>query len=102
MSLDGIVDLCEVIDLVRASTNPDLKIMGYIATRVARNRLSSDVAQELRKVFGNQVFNTAIRENVRLGEAPSARRPITLYDPRSHGADDYRALADEVIERMEA
>ena len=102
LSLNGIVDLQEVVELVRASTNPGLRIMGYVATRVGRNKLSDDVACELRKAFGEQVFRTMIRENVRLGEAPSAHKPISMYDQRSSGAEDYNALAREVLGRLEA
>jgi chromosome partitioning protein len=102
LSLNGIVDLQEVVELVRASTNPGLRIMGYVATRVGRNKLSDDVARELRKAFGEQVFRTMIRENVRLGEAPSAHKPISMYDQRSSGAEDYNALAREVLGRLEA
>jgi chromosome partitioning protein len=101
LSLNGIVDLQEVVELVRASTNPGLRIMGYVATRVGRNKLSDDVARELRKAFGEQVFRTVVRENVRLGEAPSAHKPILMYDHRSSGAEDYNALAREVLERLE-
>jgi chromosome partitioning protein len=102
LSLNGIVDLQEVVELVRATTNPGLRIMGYVATRVGRNKLSDDVARELRKAFGEQVFRTMIRENVRLGEAPSAHKPISMYDHRSSGAEDYNALAREVLGRLEA
>ncbi len=54
---------------------------------------------ELRKRFPAETFTTAIRENVRLAEAPSFGQPITTYDPKSPGAEDYRALAAEVLER---
>jgi len=63
----------------------------------ARRILSAQVLETLVQHFGERVFRTIIRENVRLAEAPSHGMPITLYDPRSRGAEDYRSLATEVL-----
>jgi chromosome partitioning protein len=57
------------------------------------------VIERLQEHFGDRVFETVIRENIRLREAPSFGQPITVYDPKSHGAEDYRALAHEVIQQ---
>jgi chromosome partitioning protein len=63
----------------------------------ARTRHAVEVAEELRKPFPTETFQTAVRENVRPAEAPSFGQPVTLYDPKSAGAEDYRALAVEVL-----
>jgi chromosome partitioning protein len=98
MALQGLAQLLKTVDVIKDRLNPDLEITGILACRVnSRTRHSQDVLQELRGTFGNVVYNVAIRENVRIAEAPSFGQPITLYDPRSNGAEDYRALAAEVI-----
>jgi len=98
MALGGLAQLLQTITVVRERLNPDLEISGILACRVdARTRHAQEVVEQLRDRFGNLVYNVVIRENVRLAEAPSFGQPITLYDPRSHGAEDYRALAQEII-----
>jgi chromosome partitioning protein len=99
LALAGLFELLKTVDMVRERLNPGLRVSGILACMVdARTRLSLDVVEELRRRFGPQVFRTVIRENVRLAECPSFHKPITLYDPGSHGAEDYRSLASEVIE----
>ncbi len=98
MALSGLAQLVETVDLVKERLNPDLEITGILACRVdARTRHAGEVVGHLRERFGEVVFGTVIRENVRLAEAPSFREPITTYDPRSAGAEDHRALAKEVV-----
>ena len=63
----------------------------------ARTRHAREVVEQLRQRSGSLVYQTVIRENIRLAECPSFGQPITLYDPKSAGAADYRALADEII-----
>ena len=65
-----------------------------------RTRLSADVAGEVRRHFGDLVFEAVIPRSVRLAEAPSHGLPITAYDPRSRGADAYYRVASELVERM--
>ncbi|MGH7818026.1 MAG: ParA family protein, partial [Candidatus Binatia bacterium] len=67
----------------------------------SRNRLSHQVVDEIRAHFPDKLFNTIIRRNVRLSESPSYGKPICLYDPASTGAQDYRDLAKELINRGE-
>jgi chromosome partitioning protein len=99
LALPGLSQLLKTVDVVKERLNPRLRVSGILACRVdARTRLSLDVVEELRKKFGSLVFKAAVRENVRLAECPSFHKPITLYDPKSHGAEDYRLLAAEVIE----
>lgn len=100
MALAGLASLVQTVERVRERLNPALRIAGLLACRVdARTRLSQDVVQTLRERFGDDVLNTVIRENVRLAEAPSFAKPITLYDGRSAGAEDYRAAAAELLKR---
>jgi chromosome partitioning protein len=98
MALDGLAQLLQTVDVVKERLNPHLGISGILACRVdGRTRHAQEVVEQLRGRFGNLVYNTVIRENVRLAECPSFAKPITQYDPRSYGAKDYRALAAEII-----
>lgn len=98
MALAGLVQLLQTVDIVKTRLNNSLKISGIVACRVdSRTRHSKEVVEELRNNFKDLVFKTAIRENVRLSEAPSFAVPITEYDLDSNGTTDYRALALEVI-----
>ena len=100
MALSGLAQLIETVELVRERLNPELRITGILPCRVdARTRHAQEVVEQLRELFGNLVYRAVIRENVRVAEAPSFSMPITLYDQRSYGAADYRALAEEVTEQ---
>ncbi|MCK4579300.1 MAG: ParA family protein, partial [Candidatus Marinimicrobia bacterium] len=78
--------------------NEQLEVSGILACRVdPRTRHSREIVEELRDRYGTLVFDVEIRENVRLAEAPAAGLPITIYDSSSKGAQDYRALAKEII-----
>jgi chromosome partitioning protein len=100
MALRGLAQLVATLDVVRDRLNPDLELTGILACRVdSRTRHSPEVVQELRTRFGERVYNTVIRENVRLAEAPSFAQPIMRYDRHSAGASDYCALGAEVIEQ---
>lgn len=100
MALAGLAALVQTLERVRERLNPELRLTGLLACRVdARTRLSQDVIGTMRERFGGDVFRAVIRENVRLAEAPSFGKPITLYDTRSAGAEDYRAAASELAAR---
>ena len=100
MAVNGLVQLLQTIDVVKQRLNSALHISGILPCRVdSRTRHSKEVLGELRKNFSDLVYTVAIRENVRLSEAPSFGKPITLYDSGSNGAHDYRALAKEVIKQ---
>jgi chromosome partitioning protein len=97
-SLEGLSLLTKTLKLVRSSFNPDLEIEGILLTMFdPRNTLSSQVALEVRKYFGDMVYDTVIPRNVTLGEAPSHGKPAILYDSRSRGAQSYVALAKEIL-----
>lgn len=100
MALNGLVQLLNTIEIIQQRLNPNLSIAGIIACRVdGRTKHSKEIVTALQTNFKNLVYKTAIRENIRLSEAPSFGKPITVYDPRSYGTADYRSLAKEVIKQ---
>jgi chromosome partitioning protein len=102
LALEGITQLVDTVERVRAALNPDLDIAGVLMTMYdERTNLSRQVVEEVRSVFGDQVFRTVIPRNIRLGEAPSHGLPIFLYDIRSKGAEAYLSLAKEFLEHEE-
>ncbi|MBV8096560.1 MAG: ParA family protein [Acetobacteraceae bacterium] len=100
LALNGLAQLLRTVEAVRDRLNESLGLLGMVACRVdARTRHGIEVVEELRKRFPEQTFRTVIRENIRLAEAPSFGQPVTAYDGKSAGAEDYRALAAEVLSR---
>jgi len=100
-ALEGLSQLLQTIERVRARFNPELSIIGVALTMYdRRNRLSEQVAQDVRVVLGDVVFKTIIPRNVRLSEAPSHGLPALIYDYRCPGSEAYIALAREVIGRL--
>jgi len=96
--LEGLGQLVRTLRNVRSSFNPELEIEGIVLTMFdPRNNLSHEVAKEVKKHFGDKVFNTIIPRNVALGEAPSFGKPVLLYDVRSKGAQSYLSLAKEIL-----
>lgn len=99
-ALEGVSQLMNTIELVRNNLNPSLEIEGVVMTMYdSRTKLAEQVVAEVRENFGDIVYKTMIPRTVRLSEAPSYGQPIIYYDKRSKGADVYRKLAEEVIER---
>jgi len=97
-ALEGLGLLTKTLRLVRNSFNPHLEIEGIILTMFdQRNNLSREVAEEVKKYFGDKVYDTVIPRNVTLGEAPSHGKPVLLYDVRSKGAQSYLSLAKEIL-----
>ncbi len=101
-ALEGLADVLKTIELVRTSANPGLKVDGIVLTMFSANNLSNQVADEIRRTFSHQVFETVIPRNVRLSEAPSHGKPILLYDIASKGCQSYLDLAREVTARLGA
>lgn len=100
-ALEGLANLTETIELVRAELNPKLEIQGIVLTMVdQRNNLARAVEAEVRSHFGEKVYRTRIPRNVRLSEAPSHGQPILLYDIHSKGAVAYVKLADELLAQL--
>lgn len=99
-ALEGVSQLLKSMKLVRDAMNPDLELLGVLATMYDRRTvLSSQVLAEVKKFFKEKVFDTTIPRNVRLAEAPSHGVAIGQYDRFSKGAKAYKALAEEVMER---
>ncbi len=99
-ALEGLAQLLHSIELVRARLNPKLALAGMILTMVdGRTRLAADVASEVRRHFGDLVFEAVVPRSVRLAEAPSHGLPITVYDRSSAGADAYYRVASELVDR---
>ncbi|HUO58112.1 MAG TPA: AAA family ATPase [bacterium] len=97
-ALEGLSSLMETVDRVREDLNPKLEIEGALLTMYdARTRLASQVTEEVRKYFGEKVYNTVIPRNVQLSESPSHGKPIILYDIRSSGAQAYLNLTKEIV-----
>jgi chromosome partitioning protein len=100
MALAGVASLLQTVEVVKDRLNPELEVCGILACRVdARTRHAQEVVEQLRSRFGNVVYKGVIRENGRLAEAPSFAKPITEYEPHCAGAEDYRALAGEVLKQ---
>jgi len=98
MSLSGVAQLIQTLEEVREVLNPQLKILGLLPCRVdLRTRHSQDILDALTERFGDQVLKSHIHENVRIAEAPSFKQSIFDYRPKSSAAEDFRMLAQEVI-----
>lgn len=99
-ALEGLSQLIHTIDLVKERLNKRLKMEGVVFTMYdARTNLSLQVVENVKENLNQNIYKTIIPRNVRLAEAPSYGQPITIYDPRSSGAESYRLLAEEVINR---
>lgn len=99
-ALEGVSALISTVRRVRSGLNPRLAIAGILLTmHDERTNLSKDVAQEVRRHFAGQVYDTVVPRNVRLAEAPSYGVPVLAYDIKSKGAEAYLALAREVLRR---
>ena len=101
-ALEGLSQLMLSIREVRETANPDLRIEGVLLTMYdGRNNLSQQVEADARATLGELVFNTIVPRNVRVSEAPSFAMPVISYDSTSKGSQAYRALAREMVERLE-
>ena len=99
-ALEGLSQLIRTIELVQERLNPDLEIEGVVFTMYdARTNLSLQVVENVKGYLHQNIYKTIIPRNVRLAEAPSHGMPINIYDAKSAGAESYRLLAEEVINR---
>ena len=99
-ALEGIAKLLNTIKIIKSQLNPTLQIEGFLLTMYDnRLRLSTQVYEEVKRHFGDLVFNTVINRNVRLSEAPSHGLSVLDYDPSSKGARNYSQLAKELLRR---
>ena len=103
LALQGLAKIKQVIDKVKLRLNKQLEIGGVMATMYdSRKVLNRDVVETIKKYFGKKVFNTYIRDNVALAEAPAQRQDIFEYSKNSPGAKDYLSLCKEILERVES
>src|SRR5713226_7044557 len=102
-ALEGVSELLDTIERIRAELNPSLAIEGVVLTMFdERTNLAQQVAEELKKYFGEKLCTTTIPRNIRLAEAPSHGQPALVYDVRSRGAESYIRLAKEILDRQAA
>jgi chromosome partitioning protein len=98
LALEGLGQLTQTVERVRNAISPQLEIRGVILTMFdSRTNLANDVVEEVRRFFPDKVFEAVIPRSVRLAEAPSYGIPISIYDPKSTGAEAYHALAAELL-----
>jgi chromosome partitioning protein len=101
-AIEGTDDLLETYGRIRSRPNPDLKVLGVVITLFdKRTNISRDAHEQIRAVFGDALFRTRIGKNVRLEESPAYKETIFTYAPKSSGAEEYRRLAQEVLQRVE-
>lgn len=99
LALEGVGQLMETFELVRATLNPRLQLLGMLMTMYdPRTRLSAQVIDEVRRHFPQRTFATVIPRSVRLSEAPSHGKPVLEYEPTSRGAGAYADLAQELLQ----
>jgi chromosome partitioning protein len=97
-ALEGVSQLLKTLNLIRDSLNPELSIEGVLLTMADfRTNLTNEVINEIKAYFKDKVYKTIIPRNVKLSEAPSFGKPITLYDSSSIGAKKYKELAVELL-----
>lgn len=100
-ALEGTDDLLETIEKVKARPNPELHILGVLVTlHDRRTTLAREVYNQIRNVFGSQLFETVITKSVRLEEAPAYKESIFSFAPQSSGASEYAKLCEEVLNRV--
>lgn len=100
-ALEGLSKLLDSVRLVKTHLNPQLEVFGVVMTMYdSRTRLAQQVVDEVKDFFEDKVFSTLIPRTVRLSEAPSFGQPVLLYDPSGKGANAYRNLAKEVMDRV--
>ncbi len=102
-ALEGVSELLDTIERIRADLNPSLAVDGVVLTMFdERTNLAQQVSDELKKYFGDKLCKTTIPRNIRLAEAPSHGQPALVYDVRSRGAESYIRLAKEMLDRQAA
>ena len=101
-ALEGLSQLIHTVNLIKERLNPELEMEGVVFTMFdSRTNLSNQVVENVKSNLKQNVCETVIPRNIRLAEAPSHGMPITMYEPKSAGAESYRQLADEIINRKD-
>lgn len=100
-ALSGVEQLLNIIKLVKRKINPQLGIAGILVTKFdRRTNFSKEIYDDLKSLFGDKLFNNVVHQSIRIAEAQKEQKPITIYDPRSRGAEEYTAVAKELVERV--
>ena len=100
LALEGLADLMKNLNAIKRNFNHNLILQAIVLTMFSRqNNLSKMIEENVRKYFGDKVYNTVIPRSVRIAEAPSHGKPILIYDFKSVGAQAYINLAKEVLQR---
>jgi chromosome partitioning protein len=100
-ALEGTDDLLETVEKVKLRSNPELHVLGVVVTlHDKRTTLAREVYEQIKRVFGAQLFETVITKSVRLEEAPAYKESIFTFAPNSSGAHEYANLCDEVLKRV--
>jgi chromosome partitioning protein len=99
LALQGLSQLLDTITVIQQNINPKLHVSGIIGTRFNRRKMHNDVIEFLQIHFRDKIFNTVIRENIALAEAPSFGKTIYDHNPSSNGAKDYKMLCKEIIKQ---
>ena len=101
-AIEGTDDLLETYARIRSRPNPELKMLGVVITLFdKRTNISRDTHEQIRATFGDALFKTRISKNVRLEESPAYKETVFAFAPKSSGAEDYRKLAQEVLQRVQ-
>jgi chromosome partitioning protein len=101
-AIEGTDDLLETYARIRSRPNPDLKVLGVLITLFdKRTNISRDTHEQIRATFGEALFKTRISKNVRLEESPAYKETVFTYAPKSSGAEEYKKLAQEVLQRVQ-
>ena len=100
LALPGVASVIASVERARKHINPHLELLGIVACRVSATIHTREVVARLRSEFGEVVLDETVREAIQIAEAPALGLPITQHAPRSRVADDYRAVASELVERM--
>ncbi|MDR4506993.1 MAG: ParA family protein [Candidatus Brocadiaceae bacterium] len=99
-ALRGVSKLLDTYEIVRKRLNNELEITGIILCMyTSRTRLCKEVVEKVKEYFGDKVFNTIVRKNIKLSESPSHGQPIIFYAPDSKGSEDYSSLAKEIVQQ---
>ena len=99
-ALEGLAQLVKTVEIVRQNLNPSLSVLGILLTMYdGRTNLARQVVEEVKSYFGSRVFKTEIPRTIKLSEAPSFGKPISVYAPKSKGAAAYMKFCREVMKR---
>jgi chromosome partitioning protein len=97
LAVKGLQTILKLVESARENLNPDLEVAGMLITQINKTVFRQNIAETLRNIYHGKVFQTAIRQNISLAEASSVGQDIFSYSPKSAGAEDYMALAKEML-----